>query len=173
MDAWQLVSEVLVRPSHTCMNFALPKCLPHMQELRFSWQVYPAPLLCYCPWVLLHLLVQHLRCPVFLAMGSCCLTQQPADSSDDHAASHVEENGRAEQEARATILRQAMTIHYDEEANSIIPAKPMLYPIKMKKGMSIPDHISPCMDFGPHIWTLRLDVPEEIPYCMFCFTDFR
>ena len=32
-----------------------------------------------------------------LAMGSCCLTQQPADSSDDHAASHVEENCHAEQ----------------------------------------------------------------------------
>ena len=70
-------------------------------------------------------------------MGSCCLTQQPADSSDDHAASHVEENGRAEQEARATILRQAMTMHYDEEANSIIPVKPMVYlvaPSKMKEG---------------------------------------
>ena len=41
VDAWQLVSEVLVRPSHMCMNFALPKCLSHMQVLRFSWQVYP------------------------------------------------------------------------------------------------------------------------------------
>ena len=106
-----------------------------MQELHFAWQVYLAPLLCDCPWVLLHLLVQHPRCPVFLAMGSCCLTQQPADSSDDRAASHVEENGRAEQEARATILRQAMTMHYDEEANSIIPAKPLVYlvaPVKME-----------------------------------------
>ena len=69
VDAWQLVSEVLVRPSHICMNFALPKCLPHMQELRFSWQVYPAPLLCYCPWVLLRLLVQRLRSAVLPCNG--------------------------------------------------------------------------------------------------------
>ena len=34
-------------------------------------------------------------------------------------------------------LKLVMTMHYDEEANSIIPVKPMVYlthPIKMSKG---------------------------------------
>ena len=61
-------------------------------------------------------------------MGSCCVTQQPADSSDDHAAPHV---------GKMIMTHQAMIKHEDEEVNSIIPVKPMVYltaPIKLKKG---------------------------------------
>ena len=114
-----MLSEAFVRPSRTCMNFA--------------WQVSASLAYCCC-CSRCHLrpicsvgLLHHFRASAsscrrsevsgFLAMGSCCVTQQPADSSDDHAAPHV---------GKMIMTHQAMIKHEDEEVNSIIPVKPMV-----------------------------------------------